>query len=81
MKNLLLLCLAFFALPMIGLSQWTNNGTGTSTSFLNTQVRDGRTGVGFSDGFTCDAAAGTSNARLIVQNGNIGHFVNGAIGG
>jgi hypothetical protein len=80
MKNLFLVCLALVALPVIGFGQWTNDGSTTSSSFSDTQVRSGDTGVGFFDDNAYNSAASTSGAKFLVKDGILAHYVSGSVG-
>lgn len=80
MKNFFFICWALVALPVIGFGQWTNDGSTTSSSFSDTQVRIGDTGVGFTDAADYNSAASTSGAKFLVKDGILGHYVSGTVG-
>jgi Chaperone of endosialidase len=84
MKTFLFFLLALCALPTIGISQWTNNGSTTSTSFTDTQVRRGNTGVGFFDEPAYNGATNfiglNAVAKFMVQGGVLAHRVDGQVG-
>jgi hypothetical protein len=58
-------------------AQWTPFGAGGTGL---TATRTGLTGVGFNLTTDVDAAAGTSGAKFLVQDGILGHYVSDTIG-
>jgi hypothetical protein len=85
MKHIFLFCCALFALPFIGHSQWTNAGSpSTSTLTNNTQVREGNTGVGFTNEVDYNNSTNfigiNAAAKFMVQGGILAHRVSGSVG-